>query len=63
MREFAQIEPDPFVEGRRYVHWRFAAEENPYPAIVPIVDVTDVSPAPKEGWTANEDGTFTDPKA
>lgn len=61
MREFAQIETDPINPPRKYVHWRFHAESNPYPAIVPIVDVTAVVPLPKEGWTANQDGTYTAP--
>lgn len=53
MREFAQVETDPFNPARKYVHWRFRAEMNPYPPVVPIRDVTDVDPLPKEGWTAN----------
>jgi hypothetical protein len=58
MREFAQIQTDPDNHDRKYVHWRFQAESNPYPAIVPIVDVTGIEPLPMEGWTANQDGTY-----
>jgi hypothetical protein len=62
MKEFAQIETDPTNQARKYVHWRFNAEANPYPAIVPIVEVTNIDPLPKEGWTANEDGTYSEPE-
>ncbi len=61
MREFAQIETDPRNPARKYVHWRFQAEVNPYPAIVPIRDVTKVTPLPEEGWTANQDGSYSVP--
>lgn len=61
MRQYAQIETDPTNPARKYVHWRFQADFNPYPAIVHIVDVTDIAPLPKERWTANDDGTYSEP--
>lgn len=45
MKTFVQI-----VDGR--VHWKFRSEQAPkLPAGVVLLDVTDVSPQPREGWT------------
>ena len=56
MARFAQI------DGTR-VHWIFTADQEfPHAPYVKIIDITNVVPAPQEGWTFNpQDGTFTPP--
>ncbi|PWY49347.1 hypothetical protein DK459_12625 [Achromobacter sp. RW408] len=44
MKTFVQI-----LDGR--VHWKFQSAEVPnFPPSVELVDVTEVSPQPREGW-------------
>jgi hypothetical protein len=61
MRVFIEIYPDPFTQGRTEVHRRWSAESNPYEgnALVVTRDVTNVEPLPQEGWTVNEDRTYS----
>ena len=59
---FAQIETLPL--GKKYVHWIFEADINPYDhhPDLDIRDITNQEPAPQEGWLVSEEGVYTQPE-